>query len=111
LYQVPLLSPAHIRATALDEDLRAHVDAVANKLIQWIEHLRSTTDFIVPDVMNRVLDLCPRVKIIFKNINNTEFVDRIINAPEPSAQAAIDVDDSVRLCYLYSSHRRPNSYP
>lgn len=94
--QVPLLAPPNIRNTAADSHLRVQVDQVTNKLMQWVEHLRSTTDFVVPDEINRVLDLAPRVKIIYKNLNNTELVNRIVSQPEPSAQATVD-DDAVRF--------------
>src|SRR5579864_3406577 len=59
-------------------------------MTQWIDHLRSTTDYVVPDDINRILDLAPRVKVISKNLNNTDLVNRIINAPKPTVQAIED---------------------
>jgi hypothetical protein len=94
--QAPLLAPPNIRNTATDTQFRLQVDQVANKLMQWVEHLRSTTDFVVPDEINRILDIAPRVKVIFKNLSNADLVNRIVNQPEPSAQAAAD-DDAVRV--------------
>ena len=74
------------------------VDQVANKLTQWIEHLRSTTDFVVPEEVSRILDLVPRLRIIVKNLNNPDIVKRIISGPEPSAQVAAE-DDAVLLIH------------
>ena len=105
--QAPLLSPKHIRNTAVDNHRRTQIDQAANKMIQWLEHLRSTTDYIVPPEVNHVLDLAPRLRIIHKNMNNVELVNRIVNAPEPSKKGAILVDDdSVRL---YSSYFHSNT--
>ena len=95
----PLLAPPNIRNTAVDNQLRLQVDQVANKLTQWIEHLRSTTDFVVPEELNRILDIVPRVRIIHKNLNNPDLVKRIINGPEPSAQAAADEDAVILIRY------------
>ncbi|KAJ7199907.1 hypothetical protein GGX14DRAFT_572336 [Mycena pura] len=65
---------------------------------QWIEHLRSTTDVVVPEELSRILDLVPRLRIIVKNLNNPDIVKRIISASEPSAQVAAE-DDAVLLIH------------
>jgi len=102
--QAPLLAPPNIRNTATDSQLRLQIDQATNKLMQWVEHLRSTTDYVVPDEINRILDIAPRVKIIYKNLNNAELVNRIVQQPEPSAQATVD-EDSVRVIHCaFSRH-------
>jgi hypothetical protein len=68
-------------------------------MTQWIEHLRSTTDYAVPPELNRVLDLTPRLKIIAKNLNNTDLVNRIANAPEPPVQT---IEDD-QVCLIHRS--------
>lgn len=72
--------------------------------MQWVEHLRSTTDFVIPAELNRILDIVPRVRIIYKNMNNPDIVNRIISQPEPSAQVAAEEDSVILIHHDRFSH-------